>query len=123
MLADEAVIVNGLVNVTGGGWRYVARPEFPTTLQGFVVGVVEVDDAALGSAPVVRLAISGGQVDGAPGSTLVIDAFVSDGHPMRAAFRLPFSFVMPAPGDLVFTLSADGFGELAAIPLPVISSS
>lgn len=120
MLADRAEVVGGLLNVVGGGWRYFGRPSFPTTVQGWIVGVLELEPDALGSAPVLRLNIenSDGQDQGLAGS-IVVDAMETDAMPMRGVFAVPFSVAVPVPGTMTFSLSGDGFGVLGEIVLPV----
>ena len=95
MLANYASVDgDGLLHVNGGVWEYVERSEFPCTITGYLVAVVELEAAELGITRGVEVAVVGqdGHEVGSFRTMVVVSTRLRT--PLVAAFTL----VMKQPG-------------------------
>ena len=122
LLANAAVVdANGLLSVEGGGWRFVERDDFPTTLAGSVCGVVAVEDEDFGSIHTISMEVfdDAGQVDRSAGS-MIMDARQASAEMSiaRLPFAFPFMTVVREPTLLKAKVVSKG-GEPAALSVIV----
>ncbi|HSH59976.1 MAG TPA: hypothetical protein VK988_10110 [Acidimicrobiales bacterium] len=101
LVADRAVVENGLLSIEGGGWEHYQPPLLPWTLRGSLAGVLVLEDAEVGSTPAIGIEMtdSDGHVDGFNASMIVngIRPTTLGGVPCRVPLDVPFTTVARAP--------------------------
>jgi hypothetical protein len=118
LLADGAVVVDGVPHVAGTSWNAWEAHRFPTRIRGSFVALIRDDDAnGDGGAADVTLSV----IDAV--RTEVHQLTIGAGHrPQPLAVVIPFDVVATAPGVLRFVLSSRQL-DVAAVSLPVCCAS
>ncbi len=127
LLVANAAVVDALLHVQGGGWDRVVPQAFPAYVQGFVVGIVEIESHERGTTPVLAFVVvdADGHVFGSSGS-MIIDGYrasvLADGS-LRQPFAMPFSVMVPAPGPIRVRVEGNGepIGSVDFMVMPLSS--
>lgn len=116
MLADRAwVAENGLLYVEGGGWEFIPVAELPTTVTGYVAGIIEYSAEDLGNTHVIQITAKAGQVEASSGSR------VKKAVRRLAPFAIPFMTGALSEDTLVVEVVALGTPNtfLGSIDAPI----
>lgn len=123
LVANQAVVENGLLSVAGGGWETFTPAMFPATLRGVIAGIVTLSDGEIGDGHAVSFSMTDpdGHVAGTSGSMIIsgIRPRTRPGVPVRVPFDIPFSTVVSAP-TVVKVGITQGTTELAAVTFAVL---
>jgi hypothetical protein len=116
MVAQHAVVEDGLLSVMKGGWEHYAVASFPCDLRGCVAGVLGLDALDRGRTPVVRLEIGDdeGHVSPVQASMLVRPGAL-EGPTPRLSFSIPFATIAIGPTVVLCRLFFEGDKELALV--------
>ena len=119
MFANEAALDDGLLVVHGGGWEFFAAESFPTTIGGYIAGVIALDESELDSTPVVRLELGDeeGEIDGMEASMIVGGRRAAPVYdvPSRVPFAIQFATRANGPTLVTARLLAEDEDELASL--------
>ena len=111
LLATHAEVGgDGLLSVRGGGWEFYSVPRVPSTLQGFLAGLIEFDRDEIGSTHALRLTLAdrNGTDLGSSASIMIM------AQRRIAPFAVPFTGIVTSPGAFAVTLS-DASGPLIVV--------
>jgi hypothetical protein len=122
VFANRALVVGGLLSVEGAGWEHYDVPFFPTTVAGYVAGILTLDEEAHGSLPELLLEVHSDSdlVEPSRASMIAVDTRPGtvQGVPYRIAFAIPFMTTAKGPALVNARLTA-GDDELAMIAFAV----
>jgi hypothetical protein len=118
LLAKQAQVNNGLLDMAGGGWQNFSCASFPGPVAGWFCGLVEITDLERTTSPTFNFLVrddSGAELARASGA---IEAPAGDGS-VQVPFAIAFSFVAHDAMLADFVMESATGEVLTTISLPV----
>jgi hypothetical protein len=96
---NAAVTPNGLLDIAGGGWEFMAVQSLPAPISGWVAGIMQFDEAELGQSFQVAMKVTDPQKATMTGAVLTIQAVRR-----LAPFAVPFAAILHGVGTIEIRL-------------------
>jgi hypothetical protein len=117
LIANHAAVTpNGLLDIAGGGWEFMAVPSLPAPISGWVAGIMHFDPPELGQAFQVQMKVTDPQKATMTGAVLTIQAVRK-----LAPFAVPFAAILHGVGEIQIRLEHET-GPVGDVSFEVRSS-